>query len=83
MIKPVKRNKRLKWIDSRYAYKYRVDKLVDLSINGVAIDWGVPTDMLVGKNTSQLPKEFTGTINFGRSILYEVYKALKEIEKGK
>jgi hypothetical protein len=29
MIKPVKRNKRLKWIDSHYAYRFLIDDLFE------------------------------------------------------
>ena len=50
MIKPVKRNKRLKWIDSHYAINYIMDAFIDRKINETAADWGVPVHMILGKS---------------------------------
>ena len=54
MIKPVKRNKRLKWIDSHYAINYIMDAFIDRKINETAVDWDVPIDMLLGKGCELL-----------------------------
>jgi len=50
LIKPVKRNKRLKWKESRYSYKYRMDNFINASINAVATDWCVPVNRILGKS---------------------------------
>ena len=57
MIKPVKRNKRLKWIDSRYAHQHRINKYVELSIGVAAADWCVPIDMLIGTASALEPMQ--------------------------
>lgn len=50
MIKPVKRNKRLKWIDSHYAINSIISDCIDRLIYETAIDWEVPVNIILGKS---------------------------------
>lgn len=54
MIKPVKRNKRLKWIDSHYAINCIIGDWIDRLIYQTAVDWGCPVDMILGKSCELL-----------------------------